>query len=479
MAKILLLNPPGTKPYLRDYYCSKVAKADYLYEPTDLLLLSGLLAGRYEVQVLDCIALGMGAQEALQHVRTVQPEAVIFVSGAVSWHEDRVFLNEVKSLNQAILIGSGDLFLEDGVQLLADNDFLDGLLLDFTSSDILDYLGQNSENQYQNMIYRQNGSIVQGPLRRPKNSTFEVPPPRHDLFPHHRYHYPTVKRPPFATVLTDYGCPYHCRFCVMGKLGYKVRPVDNVLRELEVLAHLGFREIYFNDQTFGVLRERTLALCEGMNEKQLRFGWQAWTRVDLVDEQLLKVMQRAGCHTLLFGVESANENTLKSQKKGYSLEKVRCAFLLCRKLGIRTMATFVVGLPGETEAHILNTIQFALELDPDYASFNVLVPRAATDTRREAVEKGWIKEGHVSLDQSGTFPIMGNEFLSAADVWRLKNEAIRRFYGRPSYWWHRLKNISTFYELRRNLINGLALLSRILMRQDKSPENGIAGEDWS
>jgi radical SAM superfamily enzyme YgiQ (UPF0313 family) len=456
-----------------------VAKADYLYEPTDLLLLSGVLASRHQVKALDCIALGMGVQEATERVRAAQPEVVIFVSGAVSWHEDRVFLKEVKRLNQAILIGSGDLFLEDGVQILADNDFLDGLLLDFTTSDILDYLEQNSKNQHQNMIYRQKGNIVQGPLKRTRNSTFEIPPPRHDLFPHHRYQYPTVKRPPFATVLTDYGCPYHCRFCVMGKLGYKVRPVRNVLDELETLNHLGFQEIYFNDQTFGALRERTLALCEGMHEKQLRFGWQAWTRVDLVDEQLLKVMQAAGCHTLLFGVESANENTLKSQKKGYSLAKVLGAFSLCRQLGIRTMATFIIGLPGETEADIQNTIRFALKLDPDYASFNVLVPRAATDTRREAVEKGWIQEDHVSLDQSGTFPIMGNEFLTAADVWRLKNEAIRRFYARPSYWVRRLRNITTFYELRRNLINGWALLSKMVMRRDKSPENGIAREDWA
>ena len=460
MSKILLLNPPGSRPYLRDYYCSKVAKADYLYEPTDLLLLSGRLAEHYEVEVLDCIALGMQGQEALQRIRAARPDVIVFLSGAVSWHEDRVFLKEVKRLNRAILVGSGDLFLEDGVQILADNDFLDGLLLDFTTSDILDYLEHNSENQHHNMIYRQNGGIVQGPLKRARNSTFEIPPPRHDLFPHHRYHYPTVKRPPFATVLTDYGCPYHCRFCVMGKLGYKVRPVNDVLDELEVLAHTGFREIYFNDQTFGALRERTLALCEGMRQRKLQFGWQAWTRVDLVDEQLLKVMRTAGCHTLLFGVESANENTLKSQNKGYSLEKVRRAFFLCRQLGIRTMATFIIGLPGETEDDIHNTIRFALELDPDYASFNVLVPRATTDTRREALEKGWIQESSVSLDQSGTLPVMGNEHLSGPDVWRLKNKAVRSFYARPGYWWRRLKSMSTFYELRRNLGNAWSLLRR-------------------
>lgn len=479
MAKILLLNPPGTRPYLRDYYCSKVAKADYLYEPTDLLLLSGLLSEKHEALVLDCIALAMQPAVALERIGRAQPEVIVFLSGAVSWQEDRVFLRELKELTRATLVGSGDLFLEAGVEILSGNDFVDALLLDFTTPDILHYLDQGQEDSLENMIYRQGESIIEAPLNRASNASFIIPPPRHDLFPHHRYHYPTVKRHPFATVLTDYGCPYHCRFCVMGKLGYKVRPAENVLEELEMLADLGFKEIYFNDQTFGVLRERTQALCEGMIDKQLRFGWQAWTRVDVVDEQLLKVIQAAGCHTLFFGVETANERTLASQKKGYSLAQVRHAFALCRQLGIRTMATFIIGLPGDDEKDVNHTIRFALELDPDYASFNVLVPRAATDTRREAFEKGWILEGNVSLDQSGSFPIMGNEYLTADDVWRLKNEAIRTFYVRPRYWLHRLKNVTTFYELRRNLINGWSILSTMVVGQTDRVENRIAGEDWS
>ena len=466
MSKILLLNPPGSRPYLRDYYCSKVAKADYLYEPTDLLLLSGRLAEHYEVEVLDCIALGMQEQKALQRIQAIRPDVIVFLSGAVSWHEDQVFLKAVKSLNRAVLIGSGDLFLDGGAQLMAQHEFLDAVLLDFTTADVLEYLKEGTNCKPENMIYRQNGRIVQGPLSRAKNSTFEIPPPRHDLFPHHRYNYPTVKRPPFATVLTDYGCPYHCRFCVMGKLGYKVRFTNNVLDELEVLAGMGFREIYFNDQTFGALRKRTLALCEGMRERQLEFGWQAWTRVDLVDEQLIRIMGAAGCHTLLFGVETANEKTLREQNKGYGLEQVWRAFSLCRRFGVRTMATFIIGLPGETEADILNTIRFSLDLDPDFASFNVMVPRAATDVRQEALDKGWIEEGYTRLDQSGSYPIMGNEHLSAKEIWRLKNKAIRHFYGRPRYLFQRVRSITTVNELGRNLRNGVELAKNLLLQCD-------------
>jgi len=265
----------------------------------------------------------------------------------------------------------------------------------------------------------------------------------------------------------------------MGKLGYKVRPVNNVLDELEMINDMGFREIYFNDQTFGALRERTLALCEGIIEKQFHFGWQAWSRVDVMDEELLRAVKAAGCHTLFFGVESANEKTLKGQKKDYSLEQVLRTFSLCRHLGIRTMATFIIGLPGETEADIRRTICFALKLDPDYASFNLLVPRAATDIRKEALEKGWLESGHVSLDQSGTYPIMGNEYLSADRAWQLKNEAFRSFYFRPAYWLRRLKKINTFYELHRNLANGWTLLNSMVMNRTDRTKNKATGKVWS
>lgn len=479
MAKILLLNPPGTRPYLRDYYCSKVAKADYLYEPTDLLMLSGLLAEHHEVEVLDCIALGLRVSPALQRIQAVKPDVVVFLSGAVSWQEDREFLKEVKRASGAVLIGSGDLFLDDSVVILKENDFIEATLLDFTTSDLVLYLKEGEEAEPENMVYRRVERIVQGPLKRAKNGTFEIPVPRHDLFPHRRYHYPTVKHHPFATVLTDYGCPYHCHFCVMGELGYKVRPVDNVLAELEVLATQGFREIYFNDQTFGVSRGRTIEMCQRMLSKDYHFGWQAWARVDLVDKEMLKSMRAAGCHTLLFGVESGNERTLQGQKKGYGLEKIRNTFALCRQLRIRTLATFIIGLPGENEADIRRTIDFALELDPDLASFNVLVPRAGTKVREEAVKKGWLQPGHISLDQSGTYPVMGNEYLSAERVWRLKNEAIRTFYARPNYWRRRLRNMTTFYELRRNLVNGWALLQQTVTMQASRLMGKAAGEDWS
>jgi len=457
MAKVVLLNPPGKQLYLRDYYCSKVAKTSYLYEPVDFLLLSGILAERHEVQVLDCIALGMDDRRAFEYLSKAGAGAIIFLSGAVSWQEDRVFLEEVKNRLHPLLIGCGDLFLEDGAGFLKRYSFIDALILDFTSTAVRDYLEEGPESRPSNMVYRRNGEVVEGELVRARDGTYTVPMPRHDLFPQHGYRFPTVRQRPFATVLSDYGCPYGCRFCVVGRLGYKTRPISEVMAELEMLARTGVREIYFNDQTFGARRDRTVELCRAMIASGLGLSWQVWSRVDVVDEPLLRLMKTAGCHTIFFGVESANDRTLEAQQKGFDTGQVRHTFSLCKRLDIRTLATFVIGFPGESEADIRRTIRFALELDPDYASFNLLVPRALTWIRREALEKAWFRNGSTPLDQSGSYPVMRTDQLSAETVWKLRREAVRSFYLRPGYIWKRLKQLRTLEELRLQIRNAWAI----------------------
>src|SRR6185436_14664706 len=108
-------------------------------------------------------------------------------------------------------------------------------------------------------------------------------------------------------VLTDYGCPYPCTFCVIGTLGFKTRPVDEVLAEIDHIRGLGIRELFFMDQTFGVVKKRGLALCAEL-EKRGDLSWTAFCRPDTADDELLAAMKRAGCHTLILGVESADDH---------------------------------------------------------------------------------------------------------------------------------------------------------------------------
>ncbi len=167
--------------------------------------------------------------------------------------------------------------------------------------------------------------------------------------------------------------------------------MENVLKELDFIHSLGFRDIYFDDQTFGTDRPRTVTLLEAMIDRDYRMGFICFTRADTVDRDFLKLMKRAGCHTVVFGVEAGGDESLATVGKELTIDVIRQAIGWCRTLGIRTVGTFIVGLPGMTEEQAAGIGDFAVGLGLDFASFNVPAPRPGTGLRKRALEAGWIK----------------------------------------------------------------------------------------
>lgn len=457
--RVLLLNPPGEKVYVRDYYCSKISKSNYLFHPIDLLMQSGRLAERYEVSVIDAIADRIDEDACIRMIDSFSPDAIFSLIGAVSLEEDLPFLERLKKEGRRIIV-SGDISLENTEKWLNAYPFIDAAILDFTSDDIINYLEGNHE-PINSMVYRTPEGISGMESVRPRNEEFYVPVPRHDLFSSKNYHFPFVRHKEFATVLTDYGCPFRCSFCVMSTLGYRYREAENVIDELRELKRLGKKEIFFIDQTFGINKKRTLDLCHRMKEEGLSFGWVCYSRVDLISEEVLRGMKEAGCHTIIFGVESASEEILKKYQKGYNKTQIRDAFRLCKKYNIRTVATFILGLPEETEETANETIEFLKEIDCDFASFNVAVPRMNTPLRQEAIREGLITSNLEIMDQGGSSIAMPTRHLTMEQVQELKKKAIKEFYLRPSYLWKRLRGVSSFYELKEQVSEGLTLLKGI------------------
>jgi radical SAM superfamily enzyme YgiQ (UPF0313 family) len=242
----------------------------------------------------------------------------------------------------------------------------------------------------------------------------------------------------------------------MGRLNYKIRSNDAIIEELKYIKKLGIDEIYFNDQTFGVNKKIANSLLRRMIP--LKLSWTCYWRVDLTDEKTLVLMKKAGCHTIMYGVESGNQDVLDRNSKGITKQQIISAFKLCRKHGIRTAATFILGLPGDNEESCEETIRFALEIRCDYASFNTPVPRMGTELRRLAIKQGLVNAEKYVMDQSGNYVIMGNENMTAAEIKKARDEAIRRFYFRPSYILKRLFGIRNFVELKNHLKNGFIVL---------------------
>jgi len=464
--KVLLLNPPGSKIYIRDYYCSKVSKARYLYHPVDLLMLSGTISKHHDVRVLDGMLDGWSPYGVIRAAQSFNPDVIVFLTGVVSFHDDLEFMAELKQVFPFIAIASGELFLGNAVDTLRSLPAVDAAVLDFTENGILDLIERISEPgqledgpEIRNIIYRSGDRIIGRGLIVSHGSEYELEIPRHDLFPNDKYRYPFVRRFPFATVLTDFGCPYKCDFCAINQLGFKKRSVNNVLEELDFIKKLGFKDIYFDDQTFGADRKRSEKLLGGMIDRDYRLGFICFTRADTVDRELLKLMKAAGCHTVVFGVESVGDTALAGVKKDLTLEKIREAISWCRLLGIRTVGTFIVGLPGMTVEEAASVGDFAVSLGLDFASFNVPAPRPGTGLRKLALESGWIDDELREMDQSGSYAVMGNEHMTAEQVGHYRNLASRKFYVRFGYVFRRLTGIRTWYEFKSHVQEGIDLLT--------------------
>jgi radical SAM superfamily enzyme YgiQ (UPF0313 family) len=421
-------------------------------------MLSGRLAERYDVRFIDCIADRLNEKECLAELSAIDPHAVVFLAGAVSWEEDAAFLERLRThLPYALLIGTGDIFLERGDELLARHPSIDAALLDFSTDDVVKYLDGDVEY---NMVIREDGKVRALPVRRGSYEKFSLPIPRQEMFVRRAYRLPFLGRP-FATVLTDFGCPFKCSFCVMSTLGYRYRDTANILEELSLIRSLGIKNIFFIDQTFRPRRSDNLQLCREMIEGGFEFKWICYSRVDVVDEDILVKMKEAGCHTVMFGVESGSAQILSLYMKGYTLEKIRETFALCRRLGIRTVATFIIGLPEDTEQSCRETIDLACALDCDYASFNFAVPRARTSLRSHAVETGLINADISTMDQSGSFISMPTLTLETERLKQLRKLAIRKYYLRPRYLLKRLLGLSSRQELREMLYAGVSLFRNL------------------
>jgi len=455
--KVLLLNPPGTRIYIRDYFCSKTTKSNYLFHPVDLVVLSGTLAEVHEVAVLDCMAERLSPDSARARIAAFAPDAIVSLVGSVSWNEDRAFLAQV-ARNGTRVLAIGDVLQEQSERRLAEEPWLEAALHDFSSADALAILAGERDELCDATVRRSDGSIAR--VRKgPRKGTFRVPRPRHELFPAKGYRFSFARRTPFATVLSDYGCPYPCTFCVIGTLGFKTRPVADVLVELDDLRARGVREIFFMDQTFGVLHERALELCAALQQRG-DLSWTAFTRPDTADDELLAAMKRAGCHTLILGVESASDAVLAAYKKGYGAAKVREGFARVKRHGLRTVGTFIIGLPEEDEASLARTLELALELELDFMSLNMAVPRFGTPFRARALELGLCEGADLVMDQGGADAFLPTSTLDRDAMLRLKKRMVRRFYLRPGYLWRRLSGVRSFAELGAQAREGLALLSR-------------------
>lgn len=448
--KVLFLNPPGKKIYIRDYYCSKVSKAYYLPQPVDLLIQSSFFEKEtYDLKVMDCIAEKKNKEEALEELKLFKADFVIALLGSVSLAEDVEFYSELKqALPEVKILASGDALLEEHEELFQKYDWLDVIITNFFNDGAKKWIEKNTEEAHGIVFRAAQGMVTKAEKKQPK---LEMKSPRHDLFAAGNYRMPFANALPMATVLSNYACPYPCTFCIMSTMPFMSRSANSIIEELKELKRLNYKYIYFSDQTFFQSKAISREVLNWMIDTNYGLSWMCFSRVDVLGKEEIDLMKKAGCNLIMFGVEWADEKYLEEYKKHYTLDQVRTTFKLTAEAGIKRLGTFLIGVPGQSRSSIVNTVNFAKEIKADYASFNVAVPRSNTSFREKAIESGIIDDSVKIMDQSGDEVTMGTGELSREELQKLRNWAYFSFYFRPSYILKRLMNIRNLTELKMHL----------------------------
>lgn len=462
--KVLLLNPPGDRLYIRDQFCSHVSKGTYYWQPLDLLMISARLqADGYELAVVDAIAERLAAEEAQERISSFGPDAIVFLTGSDSFFEDVAFVAESKRRGAKVAVGIGDILREKGERLLPNHPAMDACLTDFVTHGLDAFFKGDLENAINMTVRGPDGAIRKVTAAERPPRVFTIPTPPYELFALDRYRMPYNRYHPYATIITSSWCPYGCSYCPFSRTPYRVRDAEDVLRNLRDIRRMGIRQVHIADWTFAVDKKQARAILQGMVAEDFGFTWSCLSRVDLMDRELMELIKRTGCDLIEFGVESGNQGMLDRYDKGTKIQEIRDAFRWAKELEVSTLATFVLGLPGETRASLQQTLDLALEIEPTFCSFNVASPRMGTELRHEMLDAGMIRDDDEQiLDSSRSLPVFSTETLSAEEVARFRQHAIRRFYLRPSYIAQRLRRLGSWVELQNHFGNGVSLLWQTL-----------------
>jgi len=486
--KIILIDPPAMDNAYRELRRFALSVA-----PLGMAYIAAYLESKnIKVDIIDCDALGLNiaataeilkkenpkyvglmamtatmdiAEEMIQEIRRILPKTVIMLGGVHGTALPQRTLEDVPELD-IVVMGEGEHTTYELITTMDAGEKLEDLL------------------KVKGICFRYDGKIYEN-QRRPYIADLDsLPFPTRHLLPNDVYEGPGWFRwihgftKPFNSIFTSRGCPYNCTFCaahIMCGRKIRYRSVNKVMEEIDYLKDTyNIKILTFQDDTFTLNRERTIAICRELIKRDYNLHLTCSTRVDQIDEELLRYMKKAGFTWIFYGVESGNQEILHQCNKNTTLEQIRHAFHLTKKAGIGTHAGMILGHIGETKETAMDTIRFLLELMPDYAALATMIPFPGSKAWEYCLESdiplppSWNDFGMVN-----SIPIAVNPGLSSKMLLKLRDRGVLYYYANPKRLWNILRNKKYNKKLLINdhIYNSYAILLRKIRQTRKVMEN--------
>jgi len=497
--KVMLVNPPRVNgmPVVRE---ERFEHKDIgsVYPPLSLLYMASILENneRCEVKLIDANGFDLSLENVIKEINAYRPDVVILRCGFDTQKEDIKVLEAAKSAgavtvlrnkiiadvpeirDEVLKTGAVDIFInsepdavisglmyaidehkdEDPVKNPSDSTGL--LNKDGDKDPVKSLSGSTGLSSVKGISFIRDGEIITTGFQDNIADLDCIPFPAYHLLPSLKVYHTGVMQPPFALVSTTRGCPYACTFCAYGKTKCRERSIESVINELKALKQrFNIKSFLFFDDTISIKGGRVEELGKRMIEEGLSgLDWVCCTRANLVNYDMLKVLKKAGMKEIAIGIETGSEEILKNIKKGVPLDSVRQAAKWCHELGIMFYGLAIIGLPGETEDTINETVKFIKEIDPFYTQFCFSVPFPNTEMYSYYEENGYLltKEWDKYFPLSEE-PVIRTEALSAEQLKKLRQKAYMKLLLRPGYL---LKKIRPF-DWKWNITGAIKIIRRI------------------
>lgn len=330
------------------------------------------------------------------------------------------------------------------------------------------------------LVYREkDGEIVSTGERKLASNLDDFPfPARHLIRNPSNYEPIDATFLPVAPIIVSRGCPGRCTYCqVKNIFGFylRFRSPQNVIEEIRELVYkYKVKEIHFLDDVFTANRNFILKFCSLLKEEPYKLHLEVpnGLRPDMVDEKILMALKEVGLRNVRFGIETGNERVSKLIKKDIKKDRVREVMSLSKKLGLGTWGFFMIGLPGDDEKSIMDTINFAIELDPKIAKFPIFKPFPGSEAYFQIEKEGLIDERDLSHYGAYTYPVHHLKTLSRERIKELQQLAFRKFYFRPGKIFEHLKDITTFRKFISILRGFFFVVLKAFKKSDKILKRG-------
>lgn len=416
-----------------------------VHPPLGLGYIASFIEGKgYEVDIYDGNLENASEDDFLTKISEFEPN-LIGISLKCQVHAS------VKRLVNAIKINFPTPIVLGGPQATAyPREILEDIKADFvvvgegelTVWELVDALENGKEIcSIHGLVFRtSSGEIVVNKARSLIPDIDSLPFPAWHLMPPTKYRIEPILAPsknqPVAPIITSRGCPYQCTFCATNatwRRKLRLRSAQNVLEEIKLLVDkFGVNEIHITDDNVTFNQRHIESLCDVIMDSGIDISWQCpnGIRIDTLNIELLEKMKAAGCYSLGIGIESGNQDILKRIKKRLDLRKVEQVLKDIEKVGMQTYGFFIIGLPGETEYTIRETINFAKNNPFDRAWFNILTPYPGSEIFQEFLgDKSFSEIEWESFDTNTGIVCTSN--LPRDVIERYQRQAVREFYLRP------------------------------------------------